>query len=95
MRTPYSHHCTVDEQKDELGGRSAVSLILREKKYWNLQKHAEKQKRILRNVEVEICVFHIVIYFARSSIYFALIKILCRSTTSSTGVKIPSVTFVC
>ena len=61
------YHCTVDEQKDELGGRSAVSLILREKKILrNLQKHAENQKRILRNVDLEICTFHIVIYFARS-----------------------------
>lgn len=49
-------------------------MILREnkknkKKIRNVQKHAENQKRILRNVDLEICTFHIVIYFARSRRY--------------------------
>ena len=45
-------------------------MTLREKKILrNLQKHAENQKRILRNVDLEICTFHIVIYYARSRRY--------------------------
>lgn len=49
--------------------RGKFDFTRKKKNLRNLQKHAGNQKKILRNVDLEICTFHIVIYFARSRRY--------------------------